>query len=402
MSVLVINSHPYGELFFQGACRVPVAPRERQLVSTEYNGALAGHDPADFPHVVGCTDIYDEEHVRKAVYELAATTRPDRIVTISEQLMVVAAELREELGLPGQDVDSTLRFRDKVVMKRALRDAGCPGVPRFVEADQDLTELPWPAEQYVVKSRMGMGSTTVRIVSTLDEVNQARRDLLAKDPSGVEVEEFVTGVMYHCDGVVENGEAVFGSVSRYLTQPGDFRSSGVQGSVTLQDCELSRRIGEYHAEVVRHLGLGEGVTHLEVFHTADDRIVFCEIAARPGGGGIAYIVRQAHGVDLISAALRAQSGARPLTPAPSDGLGLVWGLVGFYSRPDHVAVPFDAGSLPPELGVHLCFGSRRSGPADSSTDYVHKFFLSAADDAEFERRYAALRELVAQRGWEPA
>jgi hypothetical protein len=50
--------------------------------------------------------------------------------------------------------------------------------------------------------------------------------------------------------------------------------------------------------------------------------------------------------------------------------------------------------------VHLCFGSRRAGQVDNSTDFVHKFFLSAADDAEFEQRYAALRELVAESGWE--
>ncbi|GAA3000861.1 ATP-grasp domain-containing protein [Actinokineospora diospyrosa] len=402
MKVLVINSHPYGELFFQGGCRVPAEPRDRMLVSSDYNNGLSDHDAADFPAVAKCADIYDEEHVRKAVYELAADGRPDRIVTISEQLMLVAAELREELGLAGQDVDSTLRFRDKVVMKRVLRDAGCSGIPRFVEADHDLTELPWEAEKYVVKARLGFGSRTVRIVSDLDGLNRARRELAEADPAGVEVEEFVVGEMYHCDGVVHNGEAVFGSVSRYVAPPGEFRSVVSHGSITLQDCDLSRRISAYHAEVVRHLGMRDGVTHLEVFVTPDGEIVFCEIAARPGGGGICYIVRQAHGVDLISAALRAQSGVDPITPAPSDGLGRVWGLIGFYPKPDLVPAPFDAASLPPELGVHLCVSSKRSGNVAHSTDYVHKFFLSASDADEFDRKHEALCAIVAERGWDPA
>lgn len=397
MKVLVINSHPYGELFINGQCRIPVPPRDRMLVSTDYNSALDGHDPADFPTVAKCADIYDEEHVRKAVYELAATTRPDRIVTISEQLMLVAAELREEFGLPGQDVDSTLRFRDKMVMKRILREAGVPGMPRSLDADNDFAELPWQAEKYVVKNRLGYGSRTVQIVSTLDELNQARRELDAAEP-GVEVEEYVAGEMFHCDALVHDGVPVFTSVSRYLAPPGEFRSVASRGSVTLGEGPLRQRIADYHAEVVRHLGLRDGVTHLEVFHTPDDRIMFCEIAARPGGGGICTIVRQAYGVDLISAALRAQSGFDPLPATSPDGR--LWGLIGYYPQPDVLPVPVEVATLPADLGVHRYFsGGVRPGPAESSTDYVHKFVVSAANAGEFDRRYADLSELVAARGW---
>jgi biotin carboxylase len=397
MKVLVINSHPYGELFVNGECRIPVPPQDRMLVSTDYNGALRGHDPADFPTVAKCADIYDEEHVRKAVYELAAVARPDRIVTISEQLMLVAAELREEFGLPGQDVDSTLRFRDKMVMKRLLREADVAGIPRSVDADHDFAELPWQADRYVVKNRLGFGSRTVQIVATLDELNQARRELDADEP-GVEVEEFVEGEMFHCDGLVHHGVPVFTSVSRYLSPPGGFRSVASRGSVTLAEGPLRQRIVDYHQKVVRHLGLADGVTHLEVFHTPDDRIMFCEIAARPGGGGICTIVRQAHGVDLISAALRAQSGFDPRPRTRPDGR--LWGLIGYYPQPGLLPVPIDVGPLPEDLGVHRYFsGGVRPGPAESSTDYVHKFVVSAADAQQFDRSYADLSDVVAQHGW---
>lgn len=401
MKVLVINSHPYGELFVDGACRLPVPAADRLLVSTHHNGALRGHDPADFPVVAECDDIYDEKLVRDAVYELAARTRPDRIVTISEQLMLVAAELREEFGIEGQGVESTLRFRDKLVMKQTLRDAGCPGIPRFIPADGgDLAALPWQAEKYVVKTRLGFGSRTVQVVSGLAELNRARRELLEIEP-GVEVEEFVAGEMYHCDAIVHGGVPVFSSVCRYLAPPGDFRSVQSRGSVTLEEGELRRRIVDYHAEVVRHLGLSDGVTHLEVFLTPDDRIAFCEIAARPGGGGICTIVRQAHGVDLISAALRAQSGFPPLPAARPDGR--IWALVGYYPRPNQLPVPIETEPLPRDLGILRYFtGATHPGPAQSSTDYAHKFVVCAANPEEFQRRYDAISDVVAVHGWQAA
>lgn len=401
MKVLTINTNPYSELFLNGACRIPVPPADRLLVTSRGNSGLSGHDPAEFPVVAACEDVYDEKCVREAVYELAAHTRPDRIVTISEQLMLVAAELREEFGLEGQGVESTLRFRDKKVMKQTLRDAGCTGVPRFVTADRDFEALPWQAEKFVVKSRLGFGSRTVQFVSDLDGLNRARRELTGID-TGVEVEEFVEGEVYHCDGVVYRGEPVFTSVSRYLVPPGQFRSVQSRGSVTLEEGDLRRRMVDFHAEVVRRLGLRDGVTHLEVFHTPDDRIVFCEIAARPGGGGICTIIRQAHGVDLIDAALRTQSGYPPLLPAARPD-GLLWALVGYYPQVDQLPVPIEVEPLPRDLGVLRSFtGATHSGPPHSSTDYAHKFVVSAASPEEFQRRYDGLSEIVAAQGWRAA
>jgi len=209
--------------------------------------------------------------------------------------------------------------------------------------------------------------------------------------------------MYHCDAVVHDGAPVFSSVCRYLEPPGVFRSVASRGSVTLGDAVLRERILRYHADVVRHLGLRDGVTHLEVFHTPDDRIVFCEIAARPGGGGICTVLRQTYGVDLISAALRAQSGFAPLPPARPDGDGRIRGLIGYYAQPERRPVPINTEPLPQELGIERYFtGSMRPGPAQSSTDYAHKFVVSAADSAEFQRRYADITDLVALRGWTAA
>jgi biotin carboxylase len=49
-----------------------------------------------------------------------------------------------------------------------------------------------------------------------------------------------------------------------------------------------------------------GVTHHEVFMAADGRLYFCEIAARPGGGGTSDVFELQTGVDLFEFCVRSQ------------------------------------------------------------------------------------------------
>ena len=49
-----------------------------------------------------------------------------RLMGILENAQEVLAIARAELGLPGMDLATAERFRDKGVMKQALRDAGLP------------------------------------------------------------------------------------------------------------------------------------------------------------------------------------------------------------------------------------------------------------------------------------
>ena len=58
------------------------------------------------------------------VDELAKHMRIDRVECLWEPYMLLAARLREELGLPGLTMRQTLPFRDKELMKAVLDEAG--------------------------------------------------------------------------------------------------------------------------------------------------------------------------------------------------------------------------------------------------------------------------------------
>src|SRR6185295_10904610 len=55
----------------------------------------------------------DEEGVVNAAVEIARRVKIDRVACLWEPLMVMAARIRERLGLPGMTVEETLPFRDK-------------------------------------------------------------------------------------------------------------------------------------------------------------------------------------------------------------------------------------------------------------------------------------------------
>src|SRR5262249_50718802 len=66
------------------------------------------------------------------VDELAQHMRIDRVECLWEPYMLLAARLREELGLPGMSITQTFPFRDKELMKQVLGAAGLgpPGTRR--------------------------------------------------------------------------------------------------------------------------------------------------------------------------------------------------------------------------------------------------------------------------------
>src|SRR5215472_3167265 len=104
--------------------------------------------------------LFDEP---RTVQEVAAELRGrtvDRVESLWEPLMLLAARLRAALGCPGLDVEATVPFRDKEQMKRKLDAAGLR-TPHHSEAT-DIAGC-WAAAErigypLIVKPIAGAGS----------------------------------------------------------------------------------------------------------------------------------------------------------------------------------------------------------------------------------------------------
>ena len=68
----------------------------------------------------------NEDAIVEQVRQSARHMRIDRVESQWEPLMLLAAKLREALGLPGMTVAETVPFRDKESMKRVLDQAAAP------------------------------------------------------------------------------------------------------------------------------------------------------------------------------------------------------------------------------------------------------------------------------------
>ena len=272
------------------ADRLP--PRLRQHVATHWR----------------IDDALDPGQIADAVRGLSAQAgRIERLIGVLEQLQVPLAQVREHLGLPGVDVATAVRFRDKAHMKTVLRAAGVPC------ARHRLADSPAVARGFVedvgfpvvVKPPAGAGAkSTFR----LDDAEDLRVWLDGAPPTPDQpalLEEFLTGDEGSFDSVTVGGRLVWHSVSHYLPTPLEvLRNPWVQWAVLMPRDIAGPDYAPLHATAsaaLTALGLDTGLTHMEWFRRPDASIAVSEVAVRPPGGGISEMLNYTHDMDVYTA-----------------------------------------------------------------------------------------------------
>ena len=76
------------------------------------------------PHYWQIPSFANEDAIVHEVVQRAAGIHIDHVASLWEPTMVLAARIREALGIPGMTVEQTIPFRDKERMKQVLDAAG--------------------------------------------------------------------------------------------------------------------------------------------------------------------------------------------------------------------------------------------------------------------------------------
>jgi hypothetical protein len=263
--------------------------------------------------IVSATDDLGE--ARSALAELTRRNGPpSRLVALKEDDLLVAARLREELGLPGQRPGDLLRFRDKYLMCRRVAAAGLP-VPEFAAVTDrrsvaDLADSAgWPL---VLKPRIGSSSAGVVVLTGPDGLSE-----LQDTAQPMMAQAFNMHPIHHVDGIFDGSGLVCWRVSRYVNTCLGFREGAFLGSVEEDDPQVCRAVEEAATAFLRALTDEPVPFHLEVFverGPRGTRCSFLEVGARVGGAEIPFIWRELHGYDLMRAAFDLQLGRRPAEP----------------------------------------------------------------------------------------
>lgn len=271
------------------------------------------------------SSLIDRDRARTLIDGLLEeTSREDlSILCYDERNLLLAAELRGDFGIPGPRYEDILPFRDKCLMKERVRAAGVrvPAYGRYdteaAGADPDAyyariaDEVGLP---FVLKPVDGNSADGVFMVSSRAGYDAATAGGFHRP---YEYEEFVKGTMFSVNIVSQDGSSVFAGVTEYLVNSTQVQEGRTNVDVNLIDSDprVPRMIA-FGEQALDALGRPDGASHLELFRTADDELVFLEVAARFKGMAGVEAMQRNYGVALVNLSVEIESG---LESEPYDG-----------------------------------------------------------------------------------
>lgn len=273
-------------------------------IGDQPEGALPPTARQALSHYLQVRNLWDEEATVEAVRRWAPSVGGiDRVEVLWEPGMLLAARLREALGVPGMTVAQTVPFRDKEAMKQVLDAAGIR-TPRHRRATSEA-EVRAAAEAVgypaIIKPIAGAGSAdTYRLEDAADLERALPKVRHVREMS---VEEFIEGEEFTFDTVCSGGRILFHNMAWYRPKPLVARTHAwiSPQTVGLKDLtvpplapghELGRR-------VIQALGFRDGFTHMEWFLTPRGEAVFGEIGGRPPGARSVDIMNFVCDADLF-------------------------------------------------------------------------------------------------------
>ncbi|MFH8579808.1 ATP-grasp domain-containing protein [Streptomyces zaomyceticus] len=401
MNYLILNRsalaiRPYREWMGDGH-RLLLITDARALSADD---EIRGGQLASFDATVPLVDYHDSVLVEREALRLHAEFGFDEIIALSEFDLLRAARLRDLLGLRGQNEESAIAFRDKLVMKDLLREAGVPLAPYAPAAD--ATSLIRFTQEHgfpiVVKPRRGGGSMGIEILHDEDELwNYATRttQLGTDDGAPLLVEAHVEHELFHIDGLVVDGhiQLIWPSTQGTTTCLGMLDGHMLHSTMLDADDPRLDDLRKLTTTALETLPTPTTtIFHAEIFGTPDG-LVFNEIASRMAGGRIEEQIRLGFGLHLPKLYIRALAGHElPRIPSEPARIG---GLALFPPRPGLLrAVPGEC-RVPgiSSFTVSVAAGTRL-GTAHASVDNFASALAVGSTRAEVEQAISRLRTWV--------
>ncbi len=301
----------------------------------------------------------------------------DGICSISSDLAVVTVNyVAEQMHLPGNPDDTTLRCTNKHIMRECFERNGDPS-PRSIlvekSSDIDADDLRYPI---IVKPIDRSGS---RGISKLDDCNNLDAAVEAAKKQGfiknALVEEYATGQEYSIECVSYKGAHHFLAMTQKYTTgaPKCIETGHIEPAPVTSDVRDKVQKTVFHA--LDSLGIRNGASHSELKIAADGTIRIIEIGARMGGDCIgSTLVHISTGIDFVRAVIEIALGEEPdLKP---DVKPMAAGIRFVFSEGD-ITVFHRLQREHPEYVVEYSIDSEIKGDVtDSSTRFGYFIMLA--------------------------
>lgn len=209
------------------------------------------------------------------------------VISVGEVFVEPVGVLADCLGLPGAGTAASVICRNKLLQRTAVPQFSprWQVVPVDERAGFSLPEGDFPA---VVKPAGRFYSSGVRQVENQAELTDALAQFGADEISLVE--HRVVGREFSVEALVQHGEVFWSGVTGKETNEheGAFFTELSHTSPALIDAEEEAALIAANTEVLRRVGVRDGITHAE-YRLTEDGVVLMEVAARLPGDAITFL-----------------------------------------------------------------------------------------------------------------
>ena len=291
----------------------------RVLFLTDPDLRRAAKEPPPPSHEEILCELKDEDAVLTAL-KAHITRQGVRLTGITAfdcEAMPLAAELAEALDLSYACPDAVENCRDKFRSKQKWEEHGirCPKAAIIRNPDEAAGFLQTLAGPCILKPRKGSGSELIFICHTeeqcranfkavMDGLNLRKNHPLYQDlfqaDAMVVAEEFVSGEEFSCDFIMEDGRARVIRICRKLISP-DPPTGTARGYLLLGQKPPQINFTALSTALekgAKALGISRNLCMAD-FMVCEGNPVFLEMAPRPGGDCLPFLLRKAWGVDML-------------------------------------------------------------------------------------------------------
>ncbi|MFI2431551.1 acetyl-CoA carboxylase biotin carboxylase subunit family protein [Streptomyces sp. NPDC018693] len=274
-------------------------------------------DPAHSLHGLGeVVQVADARiaSVLPAVQPLLRRYDVRGVISVGEVFVEPVGVLADCLGLPGSGSAAAVICRNKLLQRTAVPEFSprWQVVPVAERASFTLPDGDFPA---VVKPAGRFYSSGVTEVADQDQLTAALAEF--GDDEISLVESRVRGAEFSVEALVQNGEVLWSGVTGKETNEdeGPFFTELSHTSPALVSPEDEAALIEANAEILRRVGVRDGITHGE-YRLTPDGVVLMEIAARLPGDAITFLWELATGEPVEPVMLDLALGVPARYPAP--------------------------------------------------------------------------------------
>jgi biotin carboxylase len=342
-------------------------------------------------------DFTDTAAYADAIRAAVRETEADHVWHVgSEESMLLAYEVADQLGKAVNSPRSVKLLNDKLAMRTLLRDKGISTV-RFATAQRwpDVAALlAYFTLPVVVKPATLSASRGAYLLTDPAELPAWGEQLAALGYDGpLLVEEYLRGPEFSVETLTVRGEHHVIGVTRKLLGPLPYfvECGHLFGQ---PDTAETSRVAELAVELLNAAGYRCGPAHTEIILTVDGpRIV--ESQARLGGDKIPDIIQIARGFDIKRAMFGALAGRAP-RPTPAQAVGHI-AYLGFPSGVLRSVSGLDEArglDFVHTLDFPFAVGDRLPETVSSKTRHGFVILTGSADAAQALVRAKRVRDLI--------